>query len=131
MPIRGHTLLTVVLGATLFAGCAAGSSSSGARAAQLEDWDGAVAVYRQAVEEDPGRADARIALARATLAAARHHLDAARRLEAEGALTEALAEYGTALDYDPSTSATRDAMARIQRQLQAQTTPGLAASEPR
>ena len=121
MSRRGHGLLGFVLGVSLSAGCAVGPYSTGTPAAALRDWDETVTFYREALVEDPGRADYRIALARATLAASRHHLDTARRLEAEGAVAEALVEYERALECDPSNTATQAAIARIQREFQGPT----------
>ena len=54
----------------LVAGCGAGRSyGRGQRAAQVGDWDAAVEHYRQALQEDPDRADFQIALERAMLSA--------------------------------------------------------------
>jgi Flp pilus assembly secretin CpaC len=74
----------------------------GERAARAGDWDTAVEYYRQAVQDDPDRAEYKIALERATFAAAGIHTDRARKAEDEGRLDEALREYRRAAELDPS-----------------------------
>ena len=65
MPNAGDRLIGVALGVALAAGCAAGAYTQGTRAARIGDWDRAVEYYRRALQEDPRRADYRIALERA------------------------------------------------------------------
>jgi len=86
-------------------GCATGAYQQGERAGQTGDWDAAVASYRRALQEDPGRAEVRLALERTKLRAIWGHLDNARELEARDELTAALAEYRQALTYLPRTAA--------------------------
>ena len=85
------------------AGCGARRAyGRGEDAARAGDWDAAVEHYRQAVQQDPDRADYQIALERAMLAASAQHLDQARVLEARDQLEDALREYRRASQYDPS-----------------------------
>ncbi len=107
----------MALGVTLATGCATGAYTLGERAARIGDWDGAVEYHRRALQEDPSRADYRIALVRATLNASRRHLDAAQALEARDQLPGALAEYRQASEYDPSNSYTLDRLAAIEREI--------------
>jgi len=74
----------------------------GEQAARAGDWDAAVEYYRQAVQNDPDRAEYKIAYERATFAAAAAHADRARKAEAEGRLDEALREYRRTAELDPT-----------------------------
>jgi type II secretory pathway component GspD/PulD (secretin) len=104
--------------AVLLAGCGAGRSyGRGARAAQAGDWDAAVEHYRQALQEDPDRADFQIALERAMLAASIMHLDQARVFEARNQLEDALREYRRASTYDPSNRQISGKVAEMERRL--------------
>jgi general secretion pathway protein D len=98
--LRGSAVgLALVLAASCATGRAIRSAES---AAQRGDWDTAVAYYRQALGRDPSRVDIKIALERATQAAATEHIKRARDLEAQDQLTGAVAEYRLAADLDPS-----------------------------
>ena len=89
--------------ATLLAGCGVGGAyGQGESAARAGDWDAAVEHFRRALQENPDRADYRIALERAMISASMQHLDQARLLEARGQLEEALREYRRAGEFDPS-----------------------------
>ena len=87
--------------AALLAGCATTAAfRDGERAAQVEDWDSAVDYYRQALQDDPGNAEYRIALHRAMINAAREHYARAEALEETGALVEAVRAYRRAGELD-------------------------------
>src|SRR5688572_25476708 len=86
-------LIPVVLVAALLAGCSASAYKRGFNAAENGDWDQAVEEYRQAVQENPSRAEYKIALERAMVTASQQHVDRARLAEARGQLEEALREY--------------------------------------
>jgi general secretion pathway protein D len=89
--------------AIVIAGCAVSRAfTRGEAAARTGDWDAAVEYYRQAVQDDPDRAEYKIALERATFAAAAMHGDRARKAEEEGRLEEALREYRRSTELDPS-----------------------------
>jgi general secretion pathway protein D len=93
---------TLVVLTALLAGCAAGRAfRRGDSAARTGDWDTAVEQYRRAVQQNPNRADYKIALERAMISASQQHLDQARVLEARGQLDDALREYRRASEYDP------------------------------
>ena len=113
--LRVAAILAVVV---LVTGCGAGRSyGRGARAAQAGDWDAAVEHYRQALQEDPDRADFQIALERAMLAASIMHLDQARVFEARNQLEDALREYRRASQYDPSNRQISGKVAEMERRL--------------
>jgi general secretion pathway protein D len=108
----------VAVVAMLLAGCGAGRSyGRGARAAQAGDWDTAVEHYRQALQEDPDRADFQIALERAMLAASIMHLDQARVFEARNQLEDALREYRRASQYDPTNRQIAGKVSEMERRL--------------
>ena len=109
----------MALGTGLLSGCATGAYEQGERSVRAGDWEPAIASYRRALREAPGRADVRIALERAKLNAARHHLDAARELEMRDELAAARAEYEKARGYDPSNGQTRDKIAAIEYKIRA------------
>ncbi len=97
--------------AAVVAGCAAGQAfRRGEEAARNNDWDAAVAHYREAVQADPDRSEFKMALERSMLNASHLHLDAARQAEARGDLDVALREYKQASEYDPSN---RQAAAKV------------------
>ena len=81
------------------------------------DHDTAVALYRQALADDPERIELRIALERATRTAATEHIRRARQFEAEDQLTGALAEYRLAADLDPTSSLATMKALELQRHL--------------
>ena len=100
---QSHAKLAAFLLLVVFVtGCAAGRAfRRGDTAARVGDWDAAVEHYRQAVQQNPDRADYQIALERAMISASQQHLDQARIFEARGQLPEALREYTRASEFDP------------------------------
>jgi len=66
-----------------------------------KNWDEAIEHYEKALWEDPDSSVYRLALLRAKIAASYTHLFKAREFVAQGMKEEALAEYDTALSYDP------------------------------
>lgn len=84
-------------------GCAAGRAfRRGEEASRAGDWDSAVAEYTKAVQENPDRAEYKIALERATQSASREHISRAHELEEKDQLDAALIEYRRALELDAS-----------------------------
>ncbi len=84
-------------------GCAAGRAfRKGDEAARMGDWDTAVTQYTRALQENPDRAEYRIALERATQSASRDHISRAHELESRDQLDAALLEYKRALEIDAS-----------------------------
>ncbi len=117
--------VVVALGAGLLSDCATGAYQQRERAARIGDWDAAVASYQRALQEDPGRADVRIALERTKQRAIWGHLDTARDLEARDELTAALAEYREALTYAPSNGRANDRLTAIEREIRERKTASL------
>jgi type II secretory pathway component HofQ len=106
----------VVVATVLVAACATSRAFvRGERAARAGDWDAAVEYFRQAVQGDPDRAEYKIALERATFAAAAAHADRGRKAENEGRLDEALREYRRSTELDPSNRQVAAKTAEIER----------------
>lgn len=99
-------LTAIIVLVTLAAGVAGCGASRAARrgedAARLGDWDAAVAYYTRAVQDSPDRADYKIELERAMLAASRIHVDRAREAEGKDDLEQAILEYRKSAEFDPS-----------------------------
>lgn len=115
---RFFRLLSWLVLVTLLAGCGTGGAyGQGESAARAGDWDTAVEHYRRAFQENPDRADYRIALERAMLSASMQHLDQARLLEARGQLEEALREYRRAGEFDPSNRQIANRALEMERRL--------------
>jgi general secretion pathway protein D len=104
--------------ALLLAGCAANRAyGRGEAAARVGDWDAAVEHYRQALQQDPERADFQIALERAMLSASIQHLDQARVFEVRGQLEDALREYRRASQYDPTNRQIAGKVSEMERRI--------------
>lgn len=107
----GLAVAVAVVGLSL--GCATGRAfQHGNLAARTGDWDLAVTYYSRAVQGAPHRADYKIALERAMLAASRDHLAKAHALEQADQLDFALREYRKVVDYD---GGNQEARAKVQR----------------
>jgi general secretion pathway protein D len=88
----------------LFAGGCAASSAlrRGGDAERRQDFDFAVVEYAKAVRLRPDDANARLALERAKLRASQDHFNKGRRFAAAGKLDQALVEFETASELNPS-----------------------------
>jgi general secretion pathway protein D len=96
----GPVALAIALSA-----CAGSTSLHLAHDAELRrDYDRAVVEYTKVLRAKPDDGDARAGLERAKVRASEEHLQRARRLSAVGKLDEALVEYGTAADLNPTSS---------------------------
>ncbi len=94
--------MAIVL-AMCVSGCAAGHAyRQGQEASRVGDWDSAVTHYTKAVQENPEKAEYKIALERAVQNASREHLSRAHELEGRDQLDAALLEYKRAVELDPS-----------------------------
>ena len=114
-------LVALVLLCGLLAGCAAGRAfGRGESAARAGDWDAAVDYYRQAVQQNPDRADYQIALERAMINASTAHLDQARVFEARGQLEDAHREYRRASEFDPTNRQVAAKVLEIERRIRDQ-----------
>jgi general secretion pathway protein D len=106
----------LVLVVALLTGCAAGRAfGRGEDRARVGDWDSAVTYFRTAVQEDPERAEYRIALERAMLNASRLHFDNARALEAKDQLDAALLEYRKTVEFDPGNTQALDRVMQLEK----------------
>ena len=122
---RGHISMRksavaamLLAAAVVVSGCASVQAfRQGATAAREGNWDAAVEYYRRALQEDPDRAEYRIALERAMLSAARYHAAAAVELEALGDLPGALRAYRRAYELDPSNEQAGVKLANLQQTL--------------
>lgn len=117
---RNMTRLTkvsaLVLALAVLTGCTAGRAfRRGEDRARAGDWDSAVTYYRQAVQANPSRPEYRIALERATLAAARVHWDNARDLETKDQLDAALAEYRRVVEFEPGNRQAVDKVVQLEK----------------
>jgi general secretion pathway protein D len=107
--------VVLVLAVTLAACATSRAFMRGERAARAGDWDAAVEYYRQAMQDDPDRAEYKIAYERATQAAAVLHVDRARKAESEGRLEEALREYRRATELDTTNRQVAAKVGEIER----------------
>ncbi len=108
---RAASSLLVLLALTLtLSACGASRAyKGGQQAAAQGDWDLAVAQYREALLDNPDRAEYKIALERAMQAASLYHLERARRADEAGDLETAVVAYRKVFEYDPGN---RNAMLR-------------------
>ena len=91
--------------AVALSACAGSTSLHLAHDAEFrQDYDRAVVEYTKVLRAKPDDGDARAGLERAKVRASEEHLQRARRLSAIGKLDEALVEYGTAADLNPTSS---------------------------
>jgi type II secretory pathway component HofQ len=103
VPVLKHRLVAGIVLTLFVSGCAAGRAfRKGDEAARAGDWDAAVVQYTAAVQENPDKAEYKIALQRATQTASRNHISRAHELEESDQLDGALLEYRRALELDPS-----------------------------
>jgi Flp pilus assembly secretin CpaC len=103
VPVLKRRLAAGIVLTLFVTGCAAGRAfRKGDEAARAGDWDTAVVQYTRAVQENPGKAEYKIALERATQSASRNHLSRAHELEESDQLDAALLEYKRALELDAS-----------------------------
>ena len=124
--VKGVVL--VALAAVLAAGCATGRAfARGEAAGQAGDWEAAVGFYRQALEDDPDRADYKIALERAMLMASVQYSDRARQFEAAGQPEEALRAYTKAMEFEPANRTLAAKAGELERMLRDRTRSGNAA----
>ena len=111
-------LASLLLAGTLLSGCAStGAFRDGNDAAELGNWDSAVEFYRQALQDDPGDPEYRMALERAMQSAAAVHVARARAYDAQDELPAALAEYRRASEFDPTNGQLIAIVASLERRI--------------
>jgi general secretion pathway protein D len=98
-----NRLLLLLAATTIAAACATSTAlHHGRDAERLKDYDRAVVEYAKAVRLDPNNMDARLALDRAKLRASQEHYQRGRRYAATMKLDQALIEYETAAELNPT-----------------------------
>jgi len=116
MRARGAAaLLMLALAAGTWACSANRAFQRGNNAAMQLDWDLAVTYYAEAVKSEPDRADYKMALERAHLAAAQVHFEKARDYEKRDQLDLALMEYRRVVEYQPNSQEARAAIQRLEQ----------------
>jgi type II secretory pathway component GspD/PulD (secretin) len=108
-------LLVLLLAAGTWACTASRAFTRGNSAAMQLDWDLAVTHYSEAVKSDPGRADYKMALDRARLAAAQSHFEKARQYETRDQLDLALLEYRRVVELQPGAQESRAGIQRLEQ----------------
>jgi len=113
---RGAAALLMLVLAAGTCACTAGRAfQRGNNAAMQLDWDLAVTYYAEAVKSDPGRADYKMALDRAQLAAAQVHFEKARDYEKRDQLDLALMEYRRVVEFQPNSQEARAGIQRLEQ----------------
>jgi len=108
---RARVLVVVAIAAGVVA-CSSGRVfQKGNQASLRNDWDLAATYYGQAVKASPDRADYKMALERAQMAASQVHFEKAREYENRDQLDLALLEYRRVVEYHASN---QEARAKIQ-----------------
>ncbi len=87
--------------------------AEGRQAEQRGDWEKALALYEQAVSEDPGDPAYRLLATRMRFQAAQARVDRGQRLREEGKLIEAVEEVRRALAIDPSSVIARQELREL------------------
>ncbi|MGZ6311729.1 MAG: hypothetical protein ACXWOH_13925, partial [Bdellovibrionota bacterium] len=89
-----------------------------AQAAEVKkDWDRAVELYKQAVDEDPRDSGYLIGLQRTRFQASSAHVDKGQKSRADGNLQEAVSEFQRAIIADPSSAIALQELKRTQDML--------------
>jgi general secretion pathway protein D len=113
----------IVLGLSVLAGAAVLEAKTrkgekllrdGKAAEAKGDWDTALGLYEQAVDQDPQDTGYLIAMRRARFEAGQRHVDQGQKLRVEGKLQEALQEFQKALIADPSSAIAIQEIRRVQ-----------------
>lgn len=119
-------LLTVVLVSGVDARTRKGDKllKDGRAAEAKGDWDAALTLYEQAVDQDPADIGYLVPMRKARFEAGQKHVDAGQKLRSEGKLEQAMQEFQKALVADPSSAIALQEMKRIQDMLAAPARPG-------
>lgn len=103
VPMRAAAVIALLVAVSLVSACGTSRTFRRAQAAaQAGDLDTAVALYRQALQDQPDNPEIKIELERTSLRASLVHLSRARALEAADQLEEAIFEYRRTVELDPS-----------------------------
>jgi general secretion pathway protein D len=93
--------------------------ADGFAAEQKQDWDQALELYLQALDEKPNDPQFTIAMRRARFQAGQMHVNRGQKLRADGHAQEALGEFQKALIADPSSSIAMQEIRRTQAMIEA------------
>jgi len=116
----------IVLGLSLLAGAVALQAKTrkgekllrdGKAAEAKGDWDTALELFEQAVDQDPMDTGYLIAMRRARFEAGQKHVDQGQKLRVEGKLQEAQQEFQKALIADPSSAIAIQEVRRVQQMI--------------
>src|SRR5579863_5128018 len=130
--------LGIVLGLSVLAGAAMLQAKTrkgekllrdGKAAEAKGDWDTALDLYEQAVEQDPQDTGYLIGMRRARFEAGQRHVNQGRKLRVEGKLQEALQEFQKALIADPSSAIAIQEIRRLQDMMKGGARTGLKPEE--
>jgi len=121
----------ILLMAVLTSGCLDAKTRKGEKflrdgklAEAREDWDKALVLYQQALDEDPTDTAYMIAVRRARFETGQKHVDAGKKLRADGKLEEALAEFQKAVVIDPSSAIALQELKRTRAMIEGQSLLG-------
>jgi general secretion pathway protein D len=89
----------------------------GQAAEMKQDWDHALELYQQALDEKPGDSGYTIAMRRARFQAGQMHVNLGEKLRSQGKLSEALGEFQKALMADPSSPIAIQEIKRTQQMI--------------
>jgi general secretion pathway protein D len=121
-----YLLLVVVLVSGLEARTRKGDKllKDGRAAEARGDWDAALALYEQAVDQDPSDIGYLVPMRKARFESGQKHVGIGQKLRAEGKLEAAVQEFQKALVADPSSAIALQEIKRIQELLAAPARPG-------
>ena len=94
-----------------------------------QDWDRALDLYEQAVEESPNDAGYLIGMRRSRFQSAQKHVDQGEKLRSEGKLMEALGEFQKAVITDPSSAIALQELKRTEDAIKRSSGPAAKADE--
>src|SRR2546426_3067010 len=116
---RNH-LLWLIAATTVTAGCAASAAlRHGRDAERLQDYDRAVVEYAKSVPLNPNRLNGGLPPGRPKLRASQEHYQRGRRLAAAAKLDQALIEYETAAELNPTNADIEDELRSTRNKLRA------------
>ncbi len=96
----------------------------GKAAEAKQDWDKALALFQDAVDEDPNDSLYLIAIRRARFQAGQKHVNLGEKLRADGKVEEALGEFEKAVVIDPTSAIALQEIRRTRQMVEGQKQPG-------
>jgi general secretion pathway protein D len=95
-----------------------GLLKDGQKAEAAMDWDRALELYEQALQEDPADGQYQLRARRVRFQAAQQHVDRGMKLRGDGKLEEASAEFQRAYAIDPASGIAQDELKRTLRMIE-------------